>query len=81
MDTYTEEEIVEALRQEFLRLPRYSFHIGRHGGVVRVNDRSGNWVDWTSVHQVLDSSVSVDWVVAKLRAARALKAAAKPSAS
>lgn len=78
MSTYTEEEIVEALRQEFLTVPRFSFHISGSGGVARVPDPYGRWVDRDSVHQILDSSVGVDWVVAKLRAARALKAA-KPS--
>lgn len=78
MNTYTEEEVVEALRQEFLSLPRFSFHIGRTGGVTRVPDRYGRWVEHAEVHRVLDSSVSVDWVVAKLRAARAMKAASKP---
>lgn len=74
-NTYTEEEIVEALRQEFLALPRYSFLLGVDGGVRRCRDPYGKWVMHGAVHQLLDSSVPVDWVVAKLRAARALKAA------
>lgn len=75
MNTYTEEEVVEALRQEFLALPRYSFLLGAEGGVRRCREPYGKWVSRDAVHQLLDSSVSVDWVVAKLRAARALKAA------
>ena len=73
MNTYTEEEVVEALRQEMLQLPRYSFRLSAAGGVVRERDPYGRWIERDAVHQILDSSVSVDWIVAKLRAARALK--------
>jgi hypothetical protein len=34
-----------SLREQFRRLPRYSFIRGSGGGVQRVRDRSGNWIE------------------------------------
>lgn len=49
----------EAVRRVFCRLPRHSFIIGPGGGVRKVQDSCGLWVDFDSVHALFDP-VAVD---------------------
>lgn len=56
----------EAVRKAFCALPRYSFHLS-NGGVRRVPDRSGNWVEFGQAHQLFDP-VAVDAAIAKAEA-------------
>ncbi|WP_223306440.1 hypothetical protein [Achromobacter insolitus] len=53
----------EAVRKRLCALPRYSFWIGDHGGVKRVEDRSGAWIDFDAAHELFDP-VSVDAAIA-----------------
>ena len=68
------DEAIEALRQVFCGLQRYSFHTDGQGGVRRVPDRYGNWVEFQSAHELFDP-VMVDAAIAKLLAKRAIVAA------
>ena len=68
------DEAVEALRQAFCGLQRYSFHTDGQGGVRRVPDRCGNWVEFQPAHELFDHEV-VDAAIAKLVAKRAIAAA------
>lgn len=54
---------LEAVRQRICALPRYSFLIGPGGGVQRIGDRSGNWIEFDAAHELLDP-VSVDAAIA-----------------
>ncbi|MGE8567532.1 MAG: ASCH/PUA domain-containing protein [Achromobacter sp.] len=51
----------EAVRKQLCKLPRYSFFVRpkSSGGVQRVNDRSGNWIEFDDAHALFDP-VSVD---------------------
>lgn len=51
----------EAVRKQLCKLPRYSFFVGPKpfGGVQRVEDRSGTWIEFDAVHALFDP-VSVD---------------------
>lgn len=71
-------EMIEAIRQVFNELPRYSFYLSDPPGVVRVPSRYGNWVEWDAAHCLFDRE-AVDAAVAKLRAKRAIQAASDPS--
>ncbi|WP_249291992.1 hypothetical protein [Achromobacter ruhlandii] len=53
----------EAVRKRLCALPRYSFWNGDNGGVKRVNDRSGNWIEFDAAHELFDS-VAVDAAIA-----------------
>lgn len=53
----------EAVRKRLCALPRYSFWIGDHGGVKRVEDRSGAWIDFDAAHELFDP-VAVDAAIA-----------------
>lgn len=68
------DQAVEALRQAFCSLQRYSFHIDGAGGVRRVPDRCGNWVEFQAAHELFDPVV-VDAAIAKLVAMRAIASA------
>lgn len=72
------DEAVEALRQRFCELQRYSFHLGGSGGVQRVPDRCGNWVEFDQVHALFDAEVA-EFALSKLRAKRAIAAASGQS--
>ena len=74
MDERESDDLVEALRQDFCGLQRYSFHTDGQGGVRRVPDRSGNWVEFQPAHELFDP-VMADAAVAKLLARRAIDAA------
>lgn len=65
------DEAVEALRKEMCALPRYSFLLNSGGGVSRVEDRSGRWIEWDEAHKLFDPEV-VDWLIAKSQAAKAI---------
>lgn len=49
----------EAVRQQFCKLPRYSFLLDSHGNIRRSPDFSGNWVEFEAVHTLFDP-VAVD---------------------
>lgn len=68
------DEAVEALRQGLNALPRFSFFLNESGGVVRVPDRSGRWIDWNSAHELFDTEM-VDGLIAKMHARAAIKKA------
>lgn len=60
------DEVVEILRKEMCTLPRYSFLLNSEGGVSRVEDISGRWIEWDEVHKLLQLE-RVDWLRAKAR--------------
>lgn len=68
------DEAVEALRQAFCKLPRYSFFLNKRSGVSRVKDRVGHWVNWDDVHELLEPE-RVDWLIAQMQTAQALEKA------
>lgn len=74
-DQATQDQTAEALRQAISALPRYSFHTDGKGGVVKVPDRCGRWIEWDAVHELCDP-VMVDAAIAKLIAKAAIKTAA-----
>lgn len=47
---------MELLRKAFCRLQRYSFHL-MNGGVRRVPERYGNWIEFDVGHQLFDAEV------------------------
>lgn len=53
----------EAVRQHLCKLQRYSFIVGPRGGVRRVKDRVGNWIEFDAVHELFDP-VAVDAAMA-----------------
>ncbi|MFY2030268.1 hypothetical protein ACOTDE_26500 [Achromobacter xylosoxidans] len=53
----------EAVRKRLCALPRYSFWKDDNGGVKRVNDRSGNWIEFDAAHGLFDA-VAVDAAIA-----------------
>lgn len=56
----------EAVRKRLCALPRYSFWQDDNGGVKRVNDRSGNWIEFDAAHELFDP-VCVDAAIAAQR--------------
>lgn len=68
-------EAIEALRQAFTRLQRYSFLKDDQGNVRRVPDATGNWVDWEQVHCLFEPEV-VEAALAVMQAREAVKKAA-----
>lgn len=56
----------EAVRKRLCALPRYSFWIGDHGGLKRVEDRSGSWIDVDAAHELFDP-VAVDAAISAQR--------------
>jgi hypothetical protein len=68
-------EVIEALRQAVVSLPRYSFLLDPKGNVRRVSSRSGNWIELSEVHKLFDPEV-VDWFLSRERA-KAVIAVAK----
>lgn len=77
-DTREYDEAVEALRKALCALPRYSFLLNAGGGVSRVEDQSGRWVELDKAHKLFDPE-KVDWLIAQERA-RALIAKHKGQA-
>ena len=65
------DEAIEAVRQGINALPRYSFLPFASGGVSRVVDRSGQWIEWQAVHELLDPEM-VDALLAKMHARDAI---------
>ncbi|MNU08203.1 hypothetical protein D3C72_2541380 [compost metagenome] len=47
------------MRKSLCALPRYSFWIGPRGGVRRIQDRTGNWIDFDAAHELFDP-VNID---------------------
>lgn len=66
--TDAEHEVMEALRRGLNALPRYSFHFRDGGGVVRVPDRSGAWIEWQAAHELFDAEVLAG-LLAKMQSA------------
>ena len=73
------DEAVEALRKAVVALPRYSFLLNSGGGVSRVEDRTGRWIELDEAHKLFDPEM-VDWLLAKTHAAAAVAKAARPAA-
>lgn len=65
--------VVEALRKAMCALPRYSFLLN-DGGVCRVEDSSGRWIELTEAHKLFDPEV-VDWLLAKEQSRTAISKA------
>lgn len=42
-------------RKQFIDLPKFSFFISPAGGVQRVVDKAGNWVDRHEVFKLIDA--------------------------
>ncbi|EZP51444.1 hypothetical protein [Delftia sp. RIT313] len=59
----------EAVRQRLCRIPRWSFHIDSRGNIRRVDDASGNWIEFSVAHQLFDP-VAVDSAIAAQAAAK-----------
>lgn len=55
----TTDQVAEAMRKRFVKLPRFSFLLGDPTSVRRVPDRYGNWLDFQQVHELFDP-VQVD---------------------
>lgn len=53
----------EAVRQRLCKLQRYSFLIGPNGGVRRIKDRAGNWIEFDAAHELFDP-IAVDAALA-----------------
>lgn len=54
----TRDEAFEAVRKALNKLPRYSFLLNS-GGVSRVPERYGAWIEWQAAHELFDP-VAVD---------------------
>lgn len=46
--------VLDALRKAMCALPRYSFLLNSGGGVSRVEDISGRWIEWDEAHKLFD---------------------------
>ena len=62
-DTRIQDAVAEAMRRQFVKLPRYSFLLDDKGNVRRVPDKSGNWVEFEAAHTLFDP-VCVDAAMA-----------------
>lgn len=58
-DSVLEDAAFEAVRKKLCALPRYSFVLDDDGLVRRVQDRSGNWIEFDDAHELFDP-VAVD---------------------
>lgn len=56
----------EAVRKHLCAIPRYSFYLDDDGGVRRVKDRSGHWIEFDAAHELFDP-VCVDAAIAAQR--------------
>lgn len=56
----------EAVRKRLCAIPRYSFCLDDDGVVRRVEDRSGNWIEFDAAHELFDP-VCVDAAIAAQR--------------
>jgi hypothetical protein len=65
------DEAFEAVRQRLCKLQRYSFWLV-DGGVKRMPERYGNWLDFEDVHKLFDPVV-VDAAVAAMAAQQAVQ--------
>lgn len=52
------DELLEALRKALNALPRYSFLMHSSGGVARVEERSGRWIEWSKAHDLFDPAMA-----------------------
>ncbi len=68
------DQAIEALRRGFCKLPRFSFLKDAQGNVRKVPDKTGNFVEFSSVHELFDP-VMVDALLAKMLADAAIDAA------
>lgn len=73
-DSVERELLIEALRRALLDEARYSFHLNNGGGVSRVKDASGRWIERDRIHYLFDPEV-VDGLIAKEVTRRALEKA------
>lgn len=58
------DQAFEAVRKQLNSLPRYSFQLNSGGGVSRVPDRYGAWIEWQAAHELFDP-VAVDAAIEK----------------
>lgn len=58
-----QDDAFEAVRLQLCRLERYSFLLDDNGGVRRVRDRVGNWIEFDAAHELFDP-VAVDAAIA-----------------
>ena len=70
------DEAVEALRKALCALPRYSFLLNAGGGVSRVEDRSGRWIELDEAHKLFDPEMA-DWLIAKEQSMAAIAKATR----
>lgn len=68
------DQAIEALRRGFCKLPRFSFMKDAQGSVRKVPDKTGNFVEFTSAHELFDP-VMVDSLLAKMLSDVAIDAA------
>ncbi|MGG4055010.1 hypothetical protein ABEW79_25560 [Delftia tsuruhatensis] len=70
MDATAERDTAfEAVRQRLCKVPRWSFHLDSRGNIRRVDDASGNWIEFSAAHQLFDP-VAVDAAIAARAAAK-----------
>lgn len=58
-DSVLEDAAFEAVRKKLCALPRYSFVLDDDGLIRRVQDRTGNWIEFDDAHELFDP-VAVD---------------------
>ena len=54
----------EAVRKRLCKIPRYSFHNDSRGNLRRVNESSGNWIEFEAAHVLFDP-VAIDAMAGK----------------
>lgn len=65
------DEAVEAIRRGLNDLPRFSFLLDYKGGLARVPDPAGRWIDWQSAHALFDAEM-VDALIVRMHARAAI---------
>lgn len=65
---------IESVRKAMCALPRYSFLLNSSGGVSRVEDCAGRWIEWDEAHELFDPEM-VAWLLSKAEAEAAIDAA------
>lgn len=65
---------IESVRKAMCALPRYSFLLNSSGGVSRVEDCAGRWIEWDEAHKLFDPEM-VAWLLSKAKAEAAIDAA------
>lgn len=50
-------QVVEGLRKRYVQIQKYSFFLDGMGGVRRVPERGGNWIEMSAGHELFDAEV------------------------